>query len=364
MTALKQRIVRRIAEQGPLSVAEYMALCLADPGDGYYTRDEPGRDPFGAKGDFVTAPEVSQMFGELLGLWCADAWTRVLDSPKPVELVELGPGRGTLMADALRAAQAAPGFLEAARINLVEISPSLKRKQRAALAGRDVRWHDSLDTVPEGPLLLVANEFFDALPLRQFAVTEQGAVERMVGLDESGAELRFGLAPGASPWAKLLPPALANAPKGSVVELSPASLALVQAIARRIATRGGAALILDYGPAASAPGDTLQAVRRHRKVGALDEPGEADLTAHVDFAALAAAAEAAGARAFGPVPQGEFLKRLGIERRAQRLSAGADPRRRRDIAAALKRLLAPGEMGTLFKALALAPRDKGTPAGF
>lgn len=364
MTALKQRILRRIAEQGPISVAEYMALCLADPRDGYYTREEPGRDQFGAKGDFVTAPEVSQMFGELLGLWCVDAWTRLLGAPRPVELVELGPGRGTLMADALRAAAAAPEFLEAARINLVEISPSLKRKQRAALAGLDVRWHDSFDAVPEGPLLLVANEFFDALPLRQFAATEQGAAERMVGLDESGAALRFGLAPGPSPWAKLLPPALARAPVGSVVELSPASLALVQAIAGRIAARGGAALILDYGPAQSEPGDTLQAVRRHRKTGVLDEPGEADLTAHVDFQALAAAAEAAGARAWGSAPQGEFLKRLGIERRARRLSAGADSRQRRDIDAALKRLLAPEEMGTLFKALALAPRDTGTPAGF
>jgi len=364
MTALQRRIVRRIAQEGPISVAEYMALCLADPADGYYTRDEPGRDQFGASGDFVTAPEVSQMFGELLGLWCVDAWTRLMGAPKPVELAELGPGRGTLMADALRAARAVPAFRDAARINLVEIGPSLKRKQRAALAGLDVRWHDALDSVPEGPLLLVANEFFDALPVRQFAVTDRGIAERMVGLDRSGARLRFGLAPGPSPWAKLLPPALAQAPEGSVVELSPASLALVRTIAKRIAGSGGAALILDYGPARSEPGDTLQAVRRHRKAGVLDQPGEADLTAHVDFQALAAAAEADGARAFGPVPQGEFLKRLGIEERARRLSAGADPRRRADVAAALHRLIAPEEMGTLFKALALAPRDKGTPAGF
>jgi NADH dehydrogenase [ubiquinone] 1 alpha subcomplex assembly factor 7 len=363
MTGLRRRIARRIAAEGPISVAEYMALCLADPCEGYYTRDEPGRDQFGRKGDFTTAPEVSQMFGELVGLWCADAWTRLMGAPRPVELVELGPGRGTLMADALRACKAAPGFLEAARINLVEIGPGLKRRQRAALAGLDVRWHDALDTVPDGPLLLIANEFFDALPVRQFAVTDRGIAERMVGLDAGGA-LRFGLAPGPSPWTKLLPPALARAPAGSVVELSPQSLALVQAIARRIADKGGAALILDYGPAESEPGDTLQAVRGHRKVGVFDSPGESDLTARVDFQALAAAAEQAGARAFGPVAQGEFLKRLGIEQRASRLSADADGQTRQAVAAALKRLIAPEEMGTLFKALALAPRGAEPPAGF
>ncbi|MGQ0675903.1 MAG: class I SAM-dependent methyltransferase [Rhodospirillales bacterium] len=362
--SLKQRLIRRIAAEGPISVAEYMALCLSDPREGYYTRDEPGCDPFGSKGDFITAPEISQMFGELLGLWCADAWKRLLGAPDPVNLVELGPGRGTLMADALRAARGVPGFEKAARIHLVEIGPSLKRKQRMALAGMDAVWHDRFDAVPDGPFLLLANEFFDALPIRQFAVTPQGIAERLVGLNRAGDGLGFALTPGPSSWARLLPPALTNAPMGSVVELSPASLVLVQSISRRIAAQGGAALIVDYGPARSGPGDTLQAARRHGKAGVLDEPGLADLTAHVDFQSLAGAAEEAGARAQGPVAQGELLQRLGIAERARRLKENADSRQRADIEAALRRLIAPEEMGTLFKALALAPRGAGTPAGF
>lgn len=362
--SLKQRIVRHIAAEGPISVADYMTLCLADPGDGYYTRDRPGADQFGARGDFVTAPEVSQMFGELLGLWCVDAWMRLLNKAAPINLIELGPGRGTLMADALRAAGVAPDFLAAARIHLVEISPSLKRKQRTSLAGLDVVWHDSFDAVPDGPFLLLANEFFDALPIRQFVAAPGGIVERQIGLDDTGAGLRFGLAPGPSPWAKLLPPALATAPEGSLLELSPASLTLVQSIARRIVRHGGAALIADYGPAESRPGDTLQALRRHAKSGVLDDPGLADLTAHVDFQTLAKAAAAEGARAFGPAAQGDFLQRLGIAERARRLMEKADSRQARDIDLALRRLIAPEEMGTLFKALALVPRGQDAPAGF
>ncbi len=367
--SLKERIVRRIAAEGPISVADYMALCLADPKDGYYTRDEPGADRFGGDqfgkwGDFITAPEVSQMFGELLGLWCVDAWTRLLGKAAPLNLIELGPGRGTLMADALRAARASPEFLKAARIHLVEIGPSLKRKQRTALAGLDVVWRDGFDAVPDGPFLLLANEFFDALPIRQFVATPKGFAERRIGLDDAGTGLRFGLTQGADPWTKFLPPALAQAPMGSVVEMSPASLALIQSIAQRIVRRGGAALIVDYGPAASEPGDSLQAVRRHEKADVLDDPGRADITAHVDFQSLAKAAEAEGAEALGPVAQGAFLERLGIAERANRLMAKADSRQRQDIGRALQRLIAAEEMGTLFKALALVPRGMGTPAGF
>lgn len=362
--SLKDRIVALIAAEGPISIADYMTLCLADPREGYYTRDEAGADQFGARGDFITAPEVSQMFGELLGLWCVDAWTRLLGKPAPFHLIELGPGRGTLMADALRAARVAPDFLAAARIHLVEISPSLKRKQRTALAGLDVVWHDGFDAVPDGPFLLLANEFFDALPIRQFVATPKGAAERRIGLDDSGTGLRFGLTPGPSPWAKLLPPALANAPEGSVLELSPASLLLIQSIARRIVRRGGAALIVDYGPAASEPGDSLQAVRRHKKQDVLDDPGHADITAHVDFQALAEAAKAEGARALGPATQSEFLQRLGIAERARRLKEKADSRQTQAIDPALQRLIGPQEMGTLFKALALVPRGQDAPAGF
>lgn len=367
--SLRERIINRIAAEGPISVAEYMALCLADPRDGYYTRDEPGEDPFGPDqfgqaGDFVTAPEISQLFGELLGLWCVDAWTRLLGRSKPVSLIELGPGRGTLMADALRAARVAPAFLKAARIHLIEISPALKRKQRMALAGLDVVWHDSFDAVPDGPFLLLANEFFDALPVRQFVATPDGMAERVIGLDEARAHLRFGLARDPSAWAKLLPPTLASAQSGSVVEFSPASQALAQSIARRIAGHGGAALIVDYGPAASAPGETLQALRRHLRHDVLEDPGQADITAHVDFAVLARAAGAEGARCFGPLPQGEFLTRLGINERAARLKRDNDPLKTAAIDAALGRLLDGREMGTLFKALALAPAGADAPAGF
>jgi NADH dehydrogenase [ubiquinone] 1 alpha subcomplex assembly factor 7 len=340
-----------------------MALCLADPKDGYYTRDAPGWDQFGAKGDFITAPEISQMFGELVGLWCVDAWTRLMNGPAPVNLVELGPGRGTLMADALRAARAAPGFLDAARLHLVEISPSLKRKQRMALAGLDVQWHAGLDTVPDGPLIVVANEFFDALPIRQFVATPKGIAERCIGLDASGG-LRFALTPGPSPWASLLPDSLKAAPEGSVLEMSMAALSLSKSIAGRIARRGGAALIVDYGPAASESGDSLQALRRHAKLGPLEDPGGGDLTAHVDFQSLAKTAEAEGIRAFGPVAQGAWLRSLGIAERAERLKRGADSRQSGDIDRALERLIGPKEMGTLFKALALVPLGAGTPAGF
>ncbi len=362
--SLKERIIRRIAAEGPISVADYMALCLADPVDGYYTRDAPGLDPFGVKGDFITAPEISQIFGELMGLWCVDAWQRLLGSPSPVNLIELGPGRGTLLADALRAARVAPAFLEAARIHLVEVSPALKRRQRMALAGMDVVWHDHFDATPDGPFLLLANEFFDVLPIRQFVATSRGMAERVIGLDETRRHLRFALAPGPSAWAKLLPPALARAHEGSMVELSPAALTLAQSIARRIARRGGAALIVDYGPTVSAPGETLQALKRHLRHNVLEDPGAADVTAHVDFAAIASAAEAAGARSFGPAPQGEFLARLGANQRADRLKAGLGPLGAAEIDTAVGRLLDPKEMGTLFKVLALVPADAGAPAGF
>ena len=360
MTGLLRRLIQRIAAEGPISVAEYMAQSLLDPRDGYYVR----ADPLGRAGDFTTAPEISQMFGELLGLWCVDAWSRLLDRPSPFALIELGPGRGTLMADALRAARAAPDFLAAARIHLVEASPTLRAKQRQALGGRDVEWHGHLDAVPDVPLLLLANEFFDALPLRQFVRTERGIVERMVGLDPGGERLRFGLAPGPSPWAALLPPASRDAPLGSLLEYSPASIGMAQAIARRIVRHGGAALIVDYGAAESGPGETLQAVRRHDRHEVLDDPGQADLSARVDFAAIAKAASDEGVAAYGPVPQGTLLERLGIANRARVLSARATPAQAADLEGARARLIGGTEMGTLFKALALVPRGRGVPAGF
>ena len=346
-----------------MTLAEYMALALGDPRQGYYTRG----DPLGARGDFVTAPEISQMFGELLGLWCAETWTR-MGAPDPLRLVELGPGRGTLMADALRAARGVPGFLQAAALGLVEIGPGLRARQgetlEAALGpdGPEPHWYDTLGEVPRGPLLLIANEFFDALPIRQFLRRQGAWCERMVALAEDGRGLAFALRPARLEAAALLPPEAEAIPEGGTFEVSPGAIGLAAEIGRRLAEDGGAALIVDYGAARPAGEPTLQALRRHARHEVLDEPGTADLTAHVDFAALARAAEAAGARAWGPVPQGAFLGALGIGARAEALSRR--PERTEAVAADLRRLTAPEEMGTLFKALALSHPGLGAPAGF
>ncbi|SMF46181.1 NADH dehydrogenase [ubiquinone] 1 alpha subcomplex assembly factor 7 [Tistlia consotensis] len=347
-------LAARIRAQGPLSLAEYMAVALGHPRHGYYaTRDPLARD-------FTTAPEISQMFGELLGLWLVERW-QALGSPPAVRLVELGPGRGTLMADLLRAARLVPGFLTAAELHLVETSPVLRERQRQALAGQAVQWQERFEQVPDGPLLLVANELFDALPIRQFQRTARGWAERQIGLSADGGGLAWGLGPEL-PEAAL--PGLPAAGPGEIAEVSPAGQRLAASIGERLARQGGAALILDYGYAPSQAGDTLQALRGARPADPLDAPGEADLTAHVDFAALAAAAGAAGARAWGPVGQGAFLEALGIRERAAILQRGADEGRRAEIAAALARLTAPKQMGHLFKALALTGPDAPAPAGF
>ena len=359
MTPLGRRLVHRIARHGPITLADYMAEALTHPELGYYTAG----DPFGAAGDFTTAPEISQMFGELLGLWCVDCWQR-LGAPDPVLLVELGPGRGTLMADALRAAKLATGFLEAVEIHLVEASPLLRKQQRQVLAGHRPDWHDNLGEVPEGPLLVLANEFFDALPVHQYERGTRGWCERLVVLGPDGESLAFGLAPPSPLAARLVPAALAEAPVGSLVEVSPACLSLAAELGRRVARHGGAALVVDYGRASPETGATLQAVRKHQPHGVLDSPGAADLTAHVDFAALAEAAREAGATVHGPLAQGRFLEALGIDARAQALIAGASQEQVLDIRAARNRLTDGQAMGELFKAMAIAAPVLGTPAGF
>jgi SAM-dependent MidA family methyltransferase len=339
-TPLAGKLKRLIEAHGPVSLAEYMAHCLGDPEHGYYTT----RDPFGAAGDFTTAPEVSQMFGEIVGAWLAHAWASC-GAPSPVRLVELGPGRGTLMADLLRVMSRVPDLAGAAIIHLVETSPVLREAQQRALSGHDVHWHASLAEVPPGALLLVANEFFDALPIRQFVRSEGVWRERAVGLIDG--ELAFGLGPGQLPEG---PPA----PDGAIFEISPAADGIFAAIAHRIAEHGGAALVIDYGHAMSGPGETLQAVRRHAFADPLDAPGEADLTAHVDFAALGRSARAAGAAVHGPMPQGDFLLSLGLLERAGRLGAAANEPERQAIRAAVERLANPDQMGTLFKVMALS----------
>ncbi len=358
MNALGELLARRIGAHGPLSVADYMAEALGHPEYGYYAT----RDPLGRAGDFITAPEISQIFGELIGLWCADLWDR-MGRPAPILLAELGPGRGTLMADALRAARTLPGFIEAARLHLVETSPVLRGVEARALAGFRPEWHDSIASLPEGPLVVIANEFLDALPIRQFVKTAAGWREKLIGLSAEENGLAFAAAPGPTPALALIPPAFAAAPEGSHFEVSPAALAIADALARRFAATGGAALFIDYGYWPRGLGDTLQAVRRHRRHDILAAPGEADLTAHVDFAAIAEAAANAGARVWGPVAQGEFLRRLGLPARAERLLQGASPAQAADIGAACRRLTDPAERGTLFKALCIAAPGTPEPAG-
>ena len=361
MTPLEMEIRALIAAEGPIPVSRYMALCLAHPVHGYYLT----RDPLGAKGDFTTAPEISQMFGELLGLWSGAVW-QSMHAPDVVRLVELGPGRGTLMSDALRAGRIVPGFAAAVDVHLVETSPVLRRKQEETLrsSGASVTWHARIEDVPEGPAIILANEFFDALPIAQFVRGANGWHERKVGIGPDGG-LAFGLDPIASPMASALarhaPPPYAP---GAVLEHLESGA--MEALAERLATGEGAALIIDYGHMRSGLGDTLQAVSAHRFVDPLAEPGEADLTAHVDFAALARIALRAGARPFGPLTQGNFLERLGLSARADRLKFNAPPAQKAAVDAAHRRLAGTGdgEMGALFKVLCLTSPAFAAPPGF
>jgi NADH dehydrogenase [ubiquinone] 1 alpha subcomplex assembly factor 7 len=346
-------LARRIALAGPLTVAEYMAEALGHPTYGYYQR----RDPLGRAGDFITAPEVSQMFGELLGLWCIEVWYS-MGCPSPCRLVELGPGRGTLIADALRAARIRPAFAQAVRLHLVETSVYLRGRQAELLAAHRPQWNASLEEVPPGPLLLIANEFFDALPIHQFERRPEGWRERVVAVE--GDRLVFSWASPGPSFALLSE----RQRIGPAAEVSPAGLELAGAIGKRLTAHGGAALVIDYGSSQSLPGESLQAVRRHQPVDPLAEPGDADISAHVDFAALAGAAGQAGARAYGPLPQGEFLLRIGLDTRAESLLARATPEQARDISAARLRLLDAREMGKLFKVLALTAPGLPPPPGF
>ena len=344
MNDLADRLARRIGEQGPISLADYMAAASAH----YYAR----RDPFGARGDFVTAPEISQMFGELIGLWCIETW-RAMNAPPRVVLAELGPGRGTLMRDALRAARLAPDFLAAAELHLVETSAALREKQRDVLAVHRPVWHERAEELPDGPLLLVANEFFDALPVQQYVRGENGWRERRVGIAHGQFAFELG-----DPCAETM-----EASPGAIREHSAEAAALAAWLGGRVARQGGAALIVDYGYTQGSGGDTVQALKAHRRHDLLRDPGEADVTAHVDFAALAQEAAKAGARILGPVEQGMFLHRLGIAARAAKLME-ASPAQASTIAVGLRRLTDPDAMGTLFKALAIADPAVPMLAGF
>ncbi|WP_424628032.1 class I SAM-dependent methyltransferase [Bradyrhizobium sp. SYSU BS000235] len=346
---LETLIRNQIAKNGPMPVSRYMQMCLTHPQYGYYLK----RDPLGRDGDFITAPEVSQMFGELVGLWAASVWN-AMGMPEHVMFIELGPGRGTMMADALRAIRILPAFHQAISVHLVEASPTLRERQRLKLGDiAHVEWYGSIDEVPEGPAIILANEYFDALPIHQAVKRESGWHERVIEIDDE--IFAYGVAKDPMPrFDVLLPPHVRAAPNGAIFEWRPNTE--IMTIARRIREQGGAALILDYGHVRSDAGDTFQAVAKHAFANPLQNPGDADVTAHVDFQALARGAEDIGARAHGPVEQGAFLSRLGIETRAQTLMKNASPEQSAIISSALKRLTGSGKegMGSLFKVLGIS----------
>ena len=351
-TPLHHELCALIAQEGPISIERYMALCLSDPRYGYYMT----RDPLGARGDFITAPEISQVFGELLGLWCGECF-RLMNSPSDIILVELGPGRGTLMADMLRVLKVVPGFLDKVEVHLVETSPVLQARQAAILKPLHPRitWHTQIDDLPTKPALMIANEFFDALPIRPYQKEASGWHERLVGLDEN-EQLVLGLA--AEPAEHL---ATLTAPDGSVYEEARIAATIMRSLARHLRSYGGAMMVIDYGYAHSAFGDTWQALTAHAYVDPLHRPGEADLTSHVDFTRLGAAAQAGGAVIAPVLTQRDLLLRLGLEARLQQLVRG-NPDRSYDITKACLRLIdntSPHAMGQLFKALALSHPEFG-----
>jgi NADH dehydrogenase [ubiquinone] 1 alpha subcomplex assembly factor 7 len=337
---LRELIGMQIRANGPISIATYMGLCLTHPRHGYYK----GADPLGARGDFITAPEISQMFGELIGFFCVNLWQQ-MGEPRSFTLLELGPGRGTLMQDALRAASRADGFLDAAHLQLFETNPALKALQAERLGQYNPYWQSEIDAVSDDPLIVVANEFFDALPIRQFVSAPDGWHERLVGMRDG--KLTFGLSPTAIP-ATTLPEPVRNAEPGAVYEAAFAAGQVLESIGRRVASNGGALLAIDYGYAATQTGETLQAVSRHKYADPLDHPGEVDLSAHVDFSALATAARTIKLTTTPLATQGDFLRRLGIAERAAQL-ARANPAEAANVDAALRRLTESAQMGDLFK---------------
>lgn len=359
-TLLAARLKERIIRDGPLSVADFMESCLADASAGYY----PSRQPIGEHGDFITAPEISQIFGELIGLWAIAAW-QSMGKPSAVVVAELGPGRGTLMADALRAWRSVPAFLEAVTVAMIETSPVLREVQKTALkdAPAPIQWFDAIEDAPGGPLIVIANEFVDALPIRQLVWHDREWHERCITIGPDGGFAfcsgrtipNDGLRRTATPL---------DTPEGAILEMRPAATALVSALSSRAQKAPMAALIVDYGHDETACGDTLQAVWRHKYADPLSQPGEVDLTAHVDFAALKDLASAHGLQAYGPMPQGEFLLKLGLEIRRDRLCRGATEEQREKIQSGTMRLADPQAMGLLFKALAITSPDLGSPAPF
>ena len=354
MAGLAEYLKAEIQKSGPISMTHYMEACLTHPQLGYYVT----RDPLGAAGDFVTAPEISQMFGELIGLWVIDIWQK-LGRPDPLQLVELGPGRGTFMEDILRSFNVAPDLKKAVQINLVETSPVLRAAQGERVMAT---WHEDLSSIDRGPMILVANEFFDALPIHQFQRTDQGWKEVLVDWIND----RFATVHGEPGEAikRLSATVRHQAISGQIAEVAPAALDLCTAIGSRIAADGGAALIIDYGYAVEATGETLQAVKDHQYAPILENAGQADLSAHVNFAALGRSLHETGCVVWGPVFQADFLNDLGIRVRAERLMEAASAEQNKKIGAALRRLTSAEQMGRLFRVMAVSQTKRIQPLGF
>ncbi len=364
MSPLFNHIRARILRDGPLSVAQFMEEALGNRDYGYYIT----RDPLGARGDFITAPEISQVFGELLGMWSASVWES-LGRPSLFRWVEMGPGRGTLMADAIRATRRLDGFHAAANIHLIESSPVLQTAQANALSTvgfKDVSWHRDLSQVPEGPVICMANEFFDALPVRQFQKVVSSWRERLVDVTETKDGLRFVLSTAAAK-PHFIPDTetIRKTADGGWVETSPTSMRIVHTLADRLVSSGGAAVIIDYGHTQTAPGETLQAVQNHTFGDVLDHPGEQDLTAHVDFDALGRIVLHAGAVKHGPTTQNAYLNAMGLPIRARQLAAAvASVDQGQSIARAIDRLVNPEHMGTLFKVMGISAPNLANLVGF
>lgn len=353
---LEQIIKTKIREHGPIPINEYMELCLSHPQFGYYIK----RDPFGRQGDFITAPEVSQVFGELIGLWCVDMWAQ--RGGGPLTLVELGPGRGTLMQDLLRATRHIEDFHDSITIHLVETSPILQTVQFHTLqnAHERLQWEENLDSLPDTPVIVIANEFFDALPIRQHVQMGGRMCERRVGIDTESGELTFVNEPAGLTLAK----GGSDIKDGTVIESCQASKHVMAKLVEHIRSYGGAALIFDYGYLGESHQDTLQAVKDHLYHPVLRDPGDADITAHVDFNALLEVAEDMGLATYGPIEQGKFLVRLGVQARTERLLQDASEEQALLLISGVKRLIDPMQMGELFKVIALLSDQDMTPAGF
>jgi len=358
-TPLLDIIRRRIAQQGPMDLGEYMSLCLGHPQHGYYVT----RDPLGVDGDFTTAPEISQLFGEMIGVWLADLWIKMGKPPECI-LLECGPGRGTLMSDIMRATKSVPGFHSAMKIHLLEMSPVLRNRQSEVLANYETQWIDDLNALDSAiPVLLVANEFLDALPIRQLVRKDGAWLERVIGLDDNDT-LCPGLKAADQTLINHLPLAQISDEEEGVFEISPVLNHFINFVDILLKKQRGAALFIDYGYAHTCSGETLQAMKGHRFANPFDTPGLCDLTAHIDFENIARLAKADGVAVHGPATQRTFLQALGIELRAERLKSGAKPDQIASIDSGLNRLIDTQQMGILFKVMALCHDPKITPAGF